>query len=64
MTIDSTAPFKPLTVTLETVQEAKHLMQALRLYEEYHADTSAEAKFAKGFLDWFRVHLQMKPEKN
>ncbi len=63
MTMDSVVPFKPLTITLETLEETKHLMQALRLYEEYHADTSAEARFARGFLDWLQTHLHMTPEK-
>jgi hypothetical protein len=56
-------PFKPLTITLENLEETKHLMQAIRLYEEYHAHTSAEARFAKGFLEWLQTHLQLTPDK-
>lgn len=63
MPMDPVLPFKPLHITLETQEETRHLMQALRLYEEYHANTSAEARFARGFLDWLQTHLHMTPEK-
>ena len=56
--------FKPLSITLETDQEARHLIQALRLYEEYHAASSPQARFAREFLDWFHAHLRMEPEQN
>ena len=39
---------EPPTISLDTLEETTHLMQALRLREEYHADTSAEALFGWG----------------
>jgi hypothetical protein len=63
MPMGTALPFKPLHITLETPEETRHLMQALRLYEEYHANTSAEARFARGFLDWLQTHLHMTPDK-
>ena len=37
-------------MTLESQEEVEHLTHALRLYEEFHAENSPEARFAREVL--------------
>lgn len=46
-TVESKPAFKPVTMTLESLEEVEHLTHALRLYEEFHAENSPEARFAR-----------------
>ena len=45
-----TVESKPVTMTLESLEEVEHLTHALRLYEEFHAENSPEARFAREVL--------------
>lgn len=49
-TVESKPAFKPVTMTLESLEEVEHLTHALRLYEEFHAENSPEARFAREVL--------------
>ena len=48
--MESRPAFKPVTMTLESREEVEHLTHALRLYEEFHAENSPEARFAREVL--------------
>ena len=49
-TVETKPAFKPVTMTLESLEEVEHLTHALRLYEEFHAENSPEARFAREVL--------------